>query len=281
MYEKYNWKEIQKSYNNNGTYRTIMEKYGLTNYMIRKAVKKGDLIMRSRSEAIKLGHKNSSYVMSEETKKKISISRTKYLKENPDQVPYLLNHSSKESYPEKYFTQIFKNEKLKVEKYFRFDLYELDFAIPEKKIDIEIDGSQHRVDPKIVESDKKRDQLLKEDGWDIIRVNWSKYQKLEKKDKKEYVRDLISYVNGLIDKKPTIRVKRLTKGKDLCECGNEKEKKSKQCIKCRSESQRKVKNRPSLDQLLKDIEETSYVKTGEKYGVSDNTIRKWIKFYQN
>jgi hypothetical protein len=39
---------------------------------------------------------------------------------------------------------------------------------------------------------------------------------------------------------------------------------------------RKVE-RPSLDILLKDIEEIGYKGTGRKYGVSDNSIRKWIK----
>ena len=34
--------------------------------------------------------------LSQEHKNKISISRIKFLKENPDQVPYLLNHYSKE-----------------------------------------------------------------------------------------------------------------------------------------------------------------------------------------
>lgn len=35
----------------------------------------------------------------------------------------------------------------------------------------------------------------------------------------------------------------------------------------------------TFNQLLKDIKETNYVSTGKKYGVSDNTIRKWIKKY--
>lgn len=83
------------------------------------------------------------------------------------------------------------------------------------------------------------------------------------------------------NRKPKESKKPKKSKKYYCKCGNEKYRYSKECIKCRSKSQRKVKNRPSLDQLLKDIEETSYVKTGEKYGVSDNTIRKWIKFYQN
>jgi hypothetical protein len=42
---------------------------------------------------------------------------------------------------------------------------------------------------------------------------------------------------------------------------------------------RKVE-RPSYEQLLKDIEETNYLQTGKKYGVSDNCIRKWIKYYE-
>jgi hypothetical protein len=41
---------------------------------------------------------------------------------------------------------------------------------------------------------------------------------------------------------------------------------------------RKVE-RPTLETLLKDVEEFGYSATGRKYGVSDNAIRKWIKRY--
>jgi DNA-binding transcriptional MerR regulator len=44
--------------------------------------------------------------------------------------------------------------------------------------------------------------------------------------------------------------------------------------------QRKVK-RPSHVSLKRDVEQIGYVATGKKYGVSDNSIRKWLKFYQN
>jgi transposase-like protein len=44
---------------------------------------------------------------------------------------------------------------------------------------------------------------------------------------------------------------------------------------------RKVKNRPPLEQLLKEVKETSYLTVGKKYNVSDNSIRKWIKSYDN
>ena len=38
--------------------------------------------------------------------------------------------------------------------------------------------------------------------------------------------------------------------------------------------------RPSIEQLQYDISILGYMKTGKKYGVSDNAIRKWIKFYE-
>lgn len=127
---------------------------------------------------------------SEETKKKISDARIKFLTENPDKVPYLINHSSKESYPEKYFTELFKNENIDVEKDFRIGLYELDFSIPSMKIDIEIDGDQHYLDERIVESDNRRNIFLKENGWTIIRIRWSDYKKLDRLSKEKYIEEL-------------------------------------------------------------------------------------------
>jgi hypothetical protein len=42
---------------------------------------------------------------------------------------------------------------------------------------------------------------------------------------------------------------------------------------------RKVE-RPSLEQLRTDLEDMSYVAVGRKYGVSDNAIRKWLRWYE-
>ena len=47
------------------------------------------------------------------------------------------------------------------------------------------------------------------------------------------------------------------------------------CNSCYSKSQRKVE-RPSKEQLLQEVKESSYLAVGKKYGVSDNSIRKWI-----
>ncbi len=61
-------------------------------------------------------------------------------------------------------------------------------------------------------------------------------------------------------------------------CGVELAKKCKTglCHSCYQKTQRKVE-RPLKEQLIREIEESSYLAVSRKYGVSDNAIRKWIK----
>lgn len=145
---------------------------------------------KRRSRSDKLSNVGKNRKLSDETKKKISESRKKYLLENPDMVPYKLNHSSKESYPEKYFSELFLKENIKVERYYYVSIYELDFCVIDKKIDIEIDGEQHFVDDGIRKSDENRNKYLQNLGWTIIRIRWSDYQKLSIEEKKNYISDL-------------------------------------------------------------------------------------------
>jgi hypothetical protein len=73
--------------------------------------------------------------------------------------------------------------------------------------------------------------------------------------------------------------------KNYCSCGSEIDNRSKMCKDCyikkeqNDVSLRKVKDRPDLNQLLEDVKNNGYLATGRKYGVSDKTIRKWIKKY--
>lgn len=39
-------------------------------------------------------------------------------------------------------------------------------------------------------------------------------------------------------------------------------------------------DRPPYEQLMEEIEATSYLAVGRKYGVSDNAVRKWVRFYR-
>lgn len=68
-----------------------------------------------------------------------------------------------------------------------------------------------------------------------------------------------------------------------CEhCGKEfttKDTNRKYCsVKCRADHSRKVA-RPSCEQLVNEVKESSFVQVGKKYGVTDNAIRKWLKDY--
>lgn len=69
-----------------------------------------------------------------------------------------------------------------------------------------------------------------------------------------------------------------------CECGIKIYKTSIMCKKCRgkfvAQKNRKVKLRPSYSDLINNITFSNYTITGKKYGVSDNTIRNWLKFYE-
>lgn len=63
-------------------------------------------------------------------------------------------------------------------------------------------------------------------------------------------------------------------------CGNEITRKAKLCLNCRKKENLKSSNKPSKEILMEESKNfVSYVKLGEKYGVSDNTIRKWFSSY--
>jgi len=68
--------------------------------------------------------------------------------------------------------------------------------------------------------------------------------------------------------------------KNYCSCGNIISKRAKKCNICDSHKQRKTE-RPTYEQLLIEINELGYSGAGRKYGVSDNAIRKWVKYYKN
>lgn len=72
----------------------------------------------------------------------------RFLERNPDKVPYLLNHSSRISYPERYFMFVFKKEKIDLEYHTQISRYQLDFCDLKQKKYVEIDGESHYVDKK-------------------------------------------------------------------------------------------------------------------------------------
>jgi len=303
-YDEIDWNEVQKFYDSGNMWDSVIEKFNINNNILNKAVKNKKFKTRSISESLKIHNKENPKRLSNETRNKISEARKKYLQEHPEKVPYLLNHYSKgPSYPENYFNDIFDG-KFEYERYYQVGLYQIDFAIVNKGIAIEVDGDQHYLDPKVIESDKRKTEYLKNNYWEIIRIKWSDYQRLNRKEKEEYIKNLISYINDLIIiphiKKEklnfckcgkqiwktskmcrecaSIEIKSKTQKTNYCKCGKQILKSSKMCNSCTKLNQkRKVENRPEIEELIKMVKETSLEAVGRKYGVTGNAVKKWLK----
>lgn len=167
---KYDWEEIQRFYDDGNTWRDIITKYGVSNRCIEKAIQRGRLKVRSKKDASKLHiTKNGTRRHSEETKQKISKKRIEFLTNNPDKVPYVINHSSKKSYPE----TIFENALIESgitgwTFHYRNGIYQYDFAFVEQKVDVEIDGGTHTSE-KVKKIDARRDEFSRQNGWKVLR----------------------------------------------------------------------------------------------------------------
>lgn len=130
-----------------------------------------------------------------ETRKKISNIMKKLIKEGKHKGWQSRNILS---YPEKFFIKVLNNNNISFEHnkvINKKDLgldepynYFLDFYIKDKKIDLEIDGSQHN-EPKRIKSDKKRDYWLKKNGYNVYRIKW---KNINNEKGKKYIKNEIN-----------------------------------------------------------------------------------------
>ena len=126
-------------------------------------------IKMSDETKAKISKARKGKTLTEEHKAKISKARKQYLDDNPGNIPYLLNHSSNESYPEKIFREALERRNIIGWTYNHpIKRYSLDFAFIEQKIDVEIDGGTHNL-PEVILKDELRDDTLNKLGWKTIR----------------------------------------------------------------------------------------------------------------
>jgi very-short-patch-repair endonuclease len=230
--------------------------------------------VRSSSEAIKLAHKKypENFKHTEESKKIMREKRLEFMKNNPEKTAWRLSNVS---YPEKlcieYIEKNSLDKKYSIVREYSVFPYFIDFAFVNEMVAIEIDGSQHLL-PERKERDDKKDKLLNDLGWLVIRVS--------EKEIKTNIDEVFKQILLILKDKPKINNHRIglvvkpkkRHKKERNEFGFTE--KQIQSIK----SQRRVE-RPSLDELKKLIEKNGYRGTGKIFGISDNAIRKWLKSY--
>jgi len=231
--------------------------------------------VRSLSEANKLAHKKypDNFKHTEESKKIMREKRLEFMKNNPEKTAWRLLNVS---YPEKLCIQYIEknglNKKYSIVREYSVFPYFVDFAFLNEMIAIEIDGSQHLL-PERKERDDKKDKLLNDLGWLVIRIS--------EKEIKTNIENVFNQILTILKDKPKVNNHRIGlvvkpkkyQKKERNEFGYT-EGQIKRIIK-----QRRVE-RPPLDELKRLIKNNGYKKTGKMFGVSDNTIRKWLKFYK-
>lgn len=114
---------------------------------------------------------------SEEAKKRISEGAKKAHDEGRGHT--WKNRYLNPSYAEQWLYGLLDNNHIEYEKEKPFFGFFLDVAVGNKCI--EIDGEQHGEDtrfPEQIERDKRKDELLKENGWKELRIKWSDVKKM-------------------------------------------------------------------------------------------------------
>jgi len=212
---------------------------------------------------------------SEESKKLISEKRIEWLKNNSDKHPWKKD-TKFVSVPCEKLKNIFTENGLSFETEFqplKERFYSIDIAFVDKGIGIEVNGNQHyNSNKELKDYYKKRKELIEEKGWKLYDIHYSKVYD------EEFVTELINLINDIDVSINLDFIFKNDKTIRKCNCGNiiYKYNKSGKCLTCSNINNRKV-NRPDINILEKDIKILGYSGTGRKYGVSDNTIRKWIK----
>lgn len=78
------------------------------------------------------------------------------------------------SYPEQWLMRLIENEGLNpnYKREYKFHTFSLDFVWEDERKVIEMDGRFHKISPYQIDCDKRKDALLKEEGWEELRIDW-------------------------------------------------------------------------------------------------------------
>lgn len=178
--EELDWKEIQSFYDQSHTWDDICEKFEINLGTISEAQKAGLFISRRNNETLKLTSKKRPPVkLSEETKKKISDGRKKYLAANPDKHGWS-NSKHHRSVPCELLKSKLQEQGIAFVEEFKPLLdqgrfFSIDIYFPDLKIGWEVNGSQHyELDGSLKPYYQNRNDLITVSGVKLIEIRYHK-----------------------------------------------------------------------------------------------------------
>ena len=163
--------EIVTLYGNGMSENAISKRFNVSRNVIALRLTQAGIKRRTQSEAETLKWSQ----MSEEMCKhqvKAAHDKVRGMKRSHEN---LVNHAlsvqakGRMSKFEKLFFEAFTKAEIEVVPQYAVDVFNVDFAIPEKKIAIEVDGGHWHSSPRKIKQDIKKTEVLVSLGWTIIR----------------------------------------------------------------------------------------------------------------
>lgn len=268
------WENVQEYHDNYHPIVDVIKQFNISRTSIETAIRHGKFVK-----------KHFKLVHSDECKKRMAMIKKKWLEENPEKHNWKRKNKAN-SVP----CEILK-EKLRengINFYPEFSplkerFFSIDIAFPKDKFGIEINGNQHYdKDGRLKPYYQQRHDLIIAEGWTIEEIPCAMIWNNDFLDillKK--IKDKVGF--GFDFSVEIFEYQDMLKKKRTCPtCNGVKSKNATECRKCasikRSIAERKVK-RPDKEKLEKLIQELPFTTIGKMFGVSDNAIRKWCKFY--
>jgi hypothetical protein len=213
-------------------------------------------------------------IHSTETKILQSEKRKNFLKLNPDKHSWKKKNKQLSVPCELFKTKLNNSNINYVEEYSPVEdrFFSIDIAFPDKKIGIEINGNQHYDNNgKLKKYYQERKDIIEKSGWKLYDIYYTKVYDVYFCD--SFINEFKNNNLETVDYSVYLYKKEIN---TCVDCGCEIYKYSKRCVMCNGKNRIK-KDMPNYEILKEQILKFGYCGTGRIYGVSDNTIRKWLK----
>jgi hypothetical protein len=195
------------------------------------------------------------------------------LKLNPDKHTWKRKNKQISIPCELFKTKLKNNNIYFIEEFTPLDdrFFSIDIAFPDKKIGIEINGNQHYDNNgKLKKYYQERKDIIEKSGWKLYDIYYTKVYDNCFCD--SFINEFKNNNLEIVDYSVYLYKKEVN---TCIDCGCEIYKYSKRCKVCSGKNRIK-KDIPNCEILKEQILKFGYCGTGRIYGVSDNTIRKWL-----